>query len=297
MRAVTTVIALAIGATGCFTSWVTTQALGGARTLDEGVREEIVPIAGVEERLAVSLPLAHEYPAQTTAQRSSAPVPLPFALACSTRQHARDRVYHSAFRYGSRWKKRTAIAFLVEAALGATFLLIDRNRDRSDPMKANDRTGLFAGGFLAIDAIGTAAIFFVPRKEVYSVDDKAVVTPVREDCPDGLVLDIGGTSFPVDAAGHIGELGEAALDEWMRAQAPGALALTFEGRAMPLRVEGRERCAWVRARQNGTTPGASTEPACATVGQLVPTADLPRLTTAVITVPTGALSTAAAGSR
>jgi len=35
-----------------------------------------------------------------------------------------------------------------------------------------------------------------------------VITPLRSDCPDGLVLEIGGDSFPVNAAGRLGELGE-----------------------------------------------------------------------------------------
>jgi hypothetical protein len=329
--------ALAASTTGCFTGWVTTQAVGGAKFLDEGVREQAVPQDGVEERLAVSIPLAYEYD-EAPAGTSPSPrerTPRPFALTCSTRQYAQDRVYHSAFRYGSKWKKTTAISFLVEAALGAAFLLIDRNRDLSDPEQANDRTGLLVGGFFALDAIGTAAIFFIPRKEVFTVEDKAVMTPIRDDCPEGLVLEIGGTSFPIDALGGIGELGEVALDEWMRAtddSAPGAssagaLALTFEGRAMPLRVDARERCAWVRAREgtnassasasgasasgasgsgvsgSGTSgsgasasgasaSGAADEGVCNTQGRYVTTTDLPRVTTAVITVPTGSLSMA-----
>lgn len=307
-------IASAVTASGCFTSWVTTQAVGTQRFLDEGVREQTVPLAGVQERLAVSIPLAIEYDVDPAAANSQTVAPQtktarPFALTCSTQQYAQDRIYHSAFRYGSRWKKTAGISFLVEAALGATFLLLDRNRDQTDPMKANDRSGLFAGGFLAIDAVGTLAILFIPRKEVFTVDDKAVVTPIRDDCPDNLVLDIGGSSYPIDAAGRIGEMGEAALDEWMQAPA-GTIALTFEGRPMPLRIEAREQCAWMRARHpnTGVRPGTpdpsstssndardadATERACSSPGQMVTTMDLPRVTTAVITVPTGSLSMAA----
>lgn len=298
MRALS--ITLALATSGCFSSWAITQAFGTQRILDEGVREQTVPLAGVEERLAVSIPLAIEYDLEPAVRDTSSPQAVapqskrerPFALTCSTKQYARDRVYHSAFRYGSRWKKMTGIAFLLEAALAATFLLLDDNRDTSDPMTANDRSGLLAGGFLAIDAIGTAAIFFIPRKEVFTVAEKAITTPIREDCPDGLALEIGGTSFPVDAAGRIGEIGEAALDDWMRApsDAPGApggaLALTFEGRAMPLRVTAREMCAWIRARHSNDVEGT----ACRTPGQLV--TDLPRFAAAVMTVPTGSLSMA-----
>jgi hypothetical protein len=312
----------ALATSGCFTGWVTTQAVGGAKFLDEGARDETVPQGGVEERLAVSIPLAIDYDYAPAAAGTSPSTPQqrdrterPFALTCSTRQYGQDRVYHSAFRYGSKWKKTTAVSFFIEAALGATFLLIDRYRGTDDPMTANDRTGLLVGGFFALDAIGTAAIFFIPRKEVFTVEDKAVMTPIRDDCPEGLVLEIAGTSFPVDALGGIGELGEVALDEWMRASdgAPGgALALTFEGRAMPLRVDTREKCAWVRAREGTNAPsasastasaaeasasgasasGAADEGVCNTPGRYVTTTDLPRVTTAVITVPTGSLSMA-----
>ncbi|MGE0403315.1 MAG: hypothetical protein AB7T06_41795 [Kofleriaceae bacterium] len=318
--------AIAVASSGCFTSWAITQGFGAQRILDEGVREQTVPLAGVEEKLAVSLPLDIQYEYGPAAPGTSTTTPqtrerteLPFALTCSTKQYAQDRVYHSAFRYGSRWKKTAGVSFLLEAALGAALLMIDRNRGEPEPGMADDRSGLLAGGFLAIDAVGTLAIFFIPRKEVFTVDDKAVMTPIREDCPEGLVLEIAGTSYPVDAAGRIGDVGEAALDEWMRApdSAPGApgtsgtLALTFGGRAMPLRVEARERCAWIRARQsstaitgvsNGSTSGATSasDPyagadaprACSSPGRYVTTADLPRVTTAVISVPTGSLSMA-----
>lgn len=312
MRALALTAALA--SSGCFTSWAVVQAIGGQKAFDESVREQTVPLDGVTEKLAVSLPLdvAYEY-AGAVSTGAQEKTPLAFALTCSTKQYARDRTYHSAFRYGSRWKKTTAISFLIEAALGGAFLLIDRNRDQSDPMKANDRSGLLAGAFFALDAVGTAAIFFIPRKEVYTVEDKAVMTPIREDCPEGLVLDIGGTSFPVDAAGHIGDTGELALDDWMRAPT-GTIALTFEGRAMPLQISAREQCAWLRARDPKNTTGnpnspsvASANPsiapdsapaddvttrACNASGPYVTTTDLPRRTTAVITVPTGSLSLA-----
>jgi hypothetical protein len=297
-------LAFASALSGCFTSWALTQGFGTQRILDEGVREQTVPLDGVAEKLAVSVPLEIQYEYAPPAASTSSTTPqvrerteLPFALTCSTKQYARDRTYHSAFRYGSRWKKMAGISFLSEALLAGAFLLVDRDRDLSDPMKANDRTGLIASGLFALDALGTAAIFFIPRKEVFTVEDKAVMTPIREDCPDGVVLEIAGTSYPVNAAGKIGDVGEAALDDWMRTadSAPGAgtLALTFEGRVMPLRVDARERCAWVRAHATDTAANApNPAAACNTPGQYVTTADLPSVTTAVITVPTGSLSMA-----
>lgn len=294
--------ALAATTTGCFTSFVVVQASGLQRSLDEGGRDETVPQPGVDERLAVSIPLAIEYDLDASVANQTNPdlvapqhkTARSFALTCSTKQFATDRVYHSAFRYGSRWKKSTAIAFLVEAGASALFLLLDSKRDLSDPMKANDRTGLLAGGFLAIDAIGTAAIAFIPRKEVFTVDDKAVVTPVRDDCPEGLVLEVAGDTFPVDALGRIGELGEVALDDWMKAPT-GTIALTFEGRALPLRIEAREQCAWMRARHADEPEAVQracgpTSPGPGTYGS--PMSDLPRSAVAVMSVPAGALSVA-----
>jgi hypothetical protein len=62
----------------------------------------------------------------------------------------------------------------------------------------------------------------------------------------------------------------------------GTLALTFAGRALPLQVDAREQCAWMRARH-------PEEPStCGT------TAQLPRTTTAIIVVPTGTLTAAPA---
>lgn len=179
---------------GCATSWITTQVTGTQRAWDEDVHEVRVPQPGVQEHLVVTMPVGPPPMAG-----SAAP---PLALTCAVDQTGRDLVYHQAFRYGSRWKKLTALAFVLEGALGATFLL---TADNEHP------NGYVYGGFLALDAAITAPLFFIPRKEIYRTDDVATTTPVRGDCPDGLALEIGGDTFPVDATGHVGELAEAAL--------------------------------------------------------------------------------------
>ena len=251
-RAIAVALALAASSTGCFTSWVAIQATGSQRILDEGVREEVVPQPGVVERLALAVPLTIEYeaPAPSTASTAStattpttpttpaARTPLPFAIRCAAAQHGKDVAYRSAFRYGSRWKKATAIAFVIEAATAGALLLV---ADREDP------NNVAIGAFFAADALGTAALFFVPRKEIYRADERPVSTPLRADCPDGLAIEIGGDAFAIDAAGRIGELGEAALDEWMTAPR-GSLLVTFEGRTSELRIGPAEQCAWRRAR-------------------------------------------------
>jgi hypothetical protein len=210
---------LSLVLSGCATTWIATQASGTQAAWDESVREVRVPQPGIEERLAVSVPLVPQYaPASSPTTTHE---PLPFALTCQTVQTAQDVVYHQAFRYGSRWKKMTAVAFVLESALGAVFLL---SADRDHP------NGYLYGGFLAADAVVTAPLFFIPRKEIYRSNNVTATTPVREDCPDGLALEIGEHTFPVDAAGRIGELGETAFADWQRAPGP-PLRVVMAGQA------------------------------------------------------------------
>jgi hypothetical protein len=223
---------------GCATTWIATQASGTERVWDEHARDELVPQPGLDERLTVSLPLAIEYttvPGATAGSTVAGP-PRPFALACSAEQRGTSVRYHSAFRYGSFWKKSTAISFLIEGAI-ASAMLLTASSDRPN--------NYLYGGFFAADAVVTAAIFFIPRKEVYREEPIAMITPLRTDCPDGLALAINGTAYPVDAAGHIGDVAEAALAEWM--QAPqGVVETTFDGQAQVLPIGAREQCAWQR---------------------------------------------------
>jgi hypothetical protein len=257
--------------------WTTTQLSGTQRVWDESVHEQAVPLDGVEERLAIEMPLAilHEAPPPTTTAPAPAAVPasppkeLPFALTCVTTQRGQDEVYHSAFRYGKSWKKGTAIMFLLEGLSGSAMLFLGE-RSGSD---------IVWGSFLAADAVGSAAIFFIPRKEIYRRDVTEVVTPIRDDCPAGLALEIAGESYPVDAAGRIGELGETALDDWMQ-QPTGAVRLTLPGQSTDLVLGIAERCTWNRARQRTPDPGCTYQsvPAqTASASLLVPAGTLTRL--------------------
>jgi hypothetical protein len=262
---------------GCFTMWTTTQLSGTQRVWDEGVREQAVPLDGVEERLAVELPLAimHEVPPPTTTSTTtSATIPvtpakeLPFALTCVTTQRGQDEVYHSAFRYGTSWKKGAALMFLIEGLSGSAMLFLGE-RSGSD---------IVWGSFLAADAVGSAAIFFIPRKEIYRRDVVEVVTPIRDDCPAGLALEIAGESYPVDAAGRIGELGETALDDWMQ-QPSGIVRVTLPGQSTDLILGAAERCTWNRARQRTMGEGCTYQAVpsqTATASLLVPAGTLTR---------------------
>jgi len=228
---------------GCATGWIATEAAGGQRVLDEDVHEVHVPQPGVTEHLNVTL--QEPAPAMGSAAATTA------SVTCGIDQSATDLVYHQAFRYGSRWKKAAAIAFVLEAAASAAFLLTASDKEPN---------GYVYGGYLGLDALVTAPLIFIPRKEIYRTDEVPVTTAVRDDCPDGLAIAIGSDSFPVDASGRIGDLGAAALAEWMKT--PGA----------PLRIDiaGQEReLACTGPTCTGTIPfaaGTLTSVAAATPG-------------------------------
>ncbi len=261
-------LALAGSLSGCGTFWVATQAFGAQSVWDEGVREVSVPQPGVQERLAVNLPLAADYPQTATGQTGTAP--LPFALTCRTDQRAKDVVYHSAFRYGKRWKWMAGLSVLVEGAIAAAFIAIRQ------PEKPQN---LGFGVYMAADALLTTGLFFIPRKEIYRHDDRPIVTPVRSDCPEGMTLAIGGERFPVDAAGRIGEVGDAALDAWMSAPS-GPLLLEVAGQTRTFDVGYAEQCVWQRDHHRD-------RPATCTAGVAL------RSLLVAIEVPVGTLSTIA----
>ncbi len=237
-------LALAGALSGCATSWIITQSYGSAKTLDEGVREVSVPAPGVQERFAVSLPLVIEYapPVQGSTVQGAA---LPFALSCRTEQRAKDVVYHSAFRYGKRWKWASGIMALVEGGLAAVMITYQGK---------NEVAYQLGGLVLAADALVTTGLFFIPRKEIYRHEDRTAVTPVRSDCPEGMALTIAGQRFPVDAAGKVGELGESALDAWMSAPS-GPLVVEAAGQARTFEVGPGEQCVWSTAHHTEAPAG------------------------------------------
>ena len=214
-------IVLAALLSGCATSWITVQATGSQHLLDESAREVSVPLPGVQERINLTFPVTGTGGA--------------FQLRCDTFQRAKDVVYHSAFRYGRKWKIMTGVMGVLEGALGALLL---RDRDEKPEF-------WLYGGFLAADAVVTAALFFAPRKDVFSTAERPILTSVRQDCPDGTMLSIGAERYPVDAAGHIGEVAEAALDAWMK-EPMGPLQLEVAGQVQRVEINAPEQCLWRR---------------------------------------------------
>jgi hypothetical protein len=254
MRAVALAVVALVAGPGCATSWVAIQASGKQAALDESVREVRVPQPDLIERLRVDLPAA-------------APGVVP-SLSCTTEQAGTDATYHAAYRYGRTWKIATATMFFLEAGASALLLL------------ASDKpTDNLSGGLLGVDALGTAALFFAPRKEIYRRDDTPFVGVVRGDCPAGLTLSIDGEGFAVDPDGRLGEVGVAALDAWM-VSGGSALQVDYGGQARDLVVMAGSRCQWQQARSSTLVPGCMPR----AVGDLSPVA------TATLPVAVGTLS-------
>ena len=201
------ILALLVSTSGCFTSWAITQATGAQRGLDEGMRDVRVHEPGVREHLHVSMPPSH--------LRQS-------GFACKSTQAAADTVHRSGFRYGKRFKIAAVAMFVAEAAIASAVYFA------GDLEKPGAQLTI---GYFGLDAVGTAVLALVPRKEVYYRDTDRVYSTIRTDCPAGITVEIAGTAFPVDAAGQIGEAGEEALAVWRRS-APGPLRVTYRDRTM-----------------------------------------------------------------
>jgi hypothetical protein len=234
-------LVVAVASSGCFTTWAGIRAAGYPGAGLEGGREERVPLPGVTEKLVVSLP-----PEQIN--------PSGVHFECKADQHARDAIYRSGFRYGRKWRTTYAVMFALEAALGGALVLATPTDD------PNRLTKLASGWFFAADAVGTGALaVFAPRKEIFEREDVPVTTPVRSVCPDGVMVEIGAETFPLDAAGQLGELGTAALDEWFQ-HPNGSLVITFAGRSSVIDVGPMDQCNYSVAR--GTkTPASDAAPA------------------------------------
>ncbi|MEZ4366161.1 MAG: hypothetical protein R2939_07715 [Kofleriaceae bacterium] len=273
---------------GCATSWVVSQAKGNPQIWDEGAKSERVPQPGPREVFAVVLPLTVDRPAvpaptteptpagvpsPSVAAAALAAEPLPLRLQCGVKQHGVDTLYRASTRYGRTWKKGTAIAAALEAATSAILLLAIPDDD------PNYLGYTLTGGFLGVDALVSAALFFLPRQERYESSEVPTETGIRNDCPEGLQLVVGDERFDVDAAGKIGEFGELALAEWMTTPST-PLAVTLGELRLELPVGRPEQCAW--HQHHGTAAPAG----CLML------AEPPRRVVASAEVPLGALSRA-----
>lgn len=206
---------------GCATTWGIGQAAGVSLAPLEQRRDVRVPHGGLTEQLRVSIATTPAAPAtSTTAATPTTPVtsttpttPAPVQITCTTEQLGASTRYTAAFRYGKSWKLATGLMFVAEALVATAFALEARDGKPVDWIGA---------GYFGADALATAGIFFIPKKSVVETSEEHDALAVATGCPDGLVLAIGGDTFPIDAAGRIGALGDAAY-----AAFDGPVAVTF----------------------------------------------------------------------
>jgi len=165
-------------------------------------------------------------------------------MACTVNQTGRNIEYVAASRYGRTWKLVTAIAFIAEAAVAAIYLLSDAPNGSAN---TNRRIG---GGLLGIDALITAGMFFIPRRDVLETRQRQVTTLVRKDCPAGVSLEFDGKRITVDHRGNLSVLGPELLDQAMASHS-GQLTVRYGKYSAPIAISPRQRCVWLRARGKG----------------------------------------------
>lgn len=237
-------LALAVASTGCATTWAISQAAAGRPPIDENAREEAVPLPGVEEQLEVVLHFSGRPIPQPAGTSSSTTAPKPrtdgpLELDCKVTQHGHETLYRASTRYGKSWKKWTAVFFLLEGLSGAALLAFGDN----------SAGNLGSGIYLSLDALGTGILFFAPRRDVYEQKEREVVTDVRNDCPEGLLLELDGRWVPVDALGGVGELGQALFERHLEESAePVRVRVGDETSDVYLTAD--DRCTWARKRRH-----------------------------------------------
>ncbi len=225
-------LALAAQLSGCATSWLIVQGTGTQRSLDEDIHAVSVPQPGFTEHLIVSMPIAPAY--QMTPGVNGAPAvrgaELPFAFACARTQTGQNQLVSHAYRYGSRWKKATIIAVLVEGTLGALGLL---SASQAKP------DGYLYGGYFALDALLTLPLIFIPREEISAETRLTVNTPLDDSCPEGLAVELGGEVYPVHADGRVSAEAERVIAAWKANPSPSDdLEVSFLGQRRELRLYG-----------------------------------------------------------
>lgn len=248
MRAALALVCVSLAASGCATVSVTAWAAGKTPAFNENERVESVPLPGFSEQLRVELRPAGVQPRRrTTTRRSTAtPVstqPLPPELGCKVTQTGQSVDHIAASRYGSKWKWATASFFVLEAALSALYLLSDAPDGQSNVPRR-----LF-GGWLGLDALVTAGMFFIPKRDVLETKQRTVVTPVRSDCPAELVVSVDGKRVNVDARGKLDPLGVQLLDRAM-AEPRSSVEVRFGRHSAVIAPTPGQRCRWLRSRRN-----------------------------------------------
>ncbi len=236
---------------GCAAFTFSMWSQGKSPAPNENARTESVPQPGFTEQLSVVLrpsrPWVLRSPgsARSTRNVPAAPVPLdvgPPVLACTVSQMGGNIDYTAATHYGKLWKIATGVMFVAEAALAAGYLLTDAPDGNSNIPR---RIG---GGLLAVDALATAGLVFVPKRDVLITKPRSVTTLIRKDCPAGLVLEVDGQRVEVDGSGKLGPYGPALLDRLMTSPTA-AIVVRFGEYAATIMPSSTQRCGWLRKRQ------------------------------------------------
>ncbi len=250
-RAIGIVLAMGIASSGCAFNWGASQLGQGRPPFDENARSESVPLPGVLESLIVNVhfsgrPVVTQSSSTGSAQQTRPASPFPaqpvsteLVVDCQVVQSGREKVYRAATRYGKGWKYATAAMFVLEGAFAALLILSEESKPEQ----------VVGGWILAADALGTGALFFVPSRDVYETKVKSTLTPVRDDCPDGLTLELAGQKIIVEANGEVGELGAVLLRKQMESyNTPVRVSLGQNGADVFL--SGADRCTWARRTQH-----------------------------------------------
>lgn len=241
-------LAVSLVSSGCAFTWGASQLGESKLPFGENARSENVPLPGVLESLTVVVyfagrPVVQQYSSATSSQP---PTPAPLSLEqtdlvvdCDLVQWGQEKVYRATTRYGKSWKYATATMFFLESALAALVLL-------DDSANEGNKVG---GALLAADALGTAILFFVPSRAVYNNSVKQVNTPIRNDCPEGLTIELAGRQVAVAANGKLREFSAVLVKEHMESSnAPIRVALGQNGQDIFL--SGADRCYWAERTQH-----------------------------------------------
>jgi hypothetical protein len=147
--------------------------------------------------------------------------------------------------------------FVSEVAFSA--LLLGTGLQRSPPEGAS--VGL--GAFFALDAIGTALLFFHPPELRHRVTEgRGQWRPGARECPEGLVVRTPTGDFPVTTSGEVPVVGPWMLQTAV-ASPDTSLSLSAKGSDAPLRPSLQERCWWSTLSRSPAPfcRGAGREPA------------------------------------
>ncbi|MGI5864140.1 MAG: hypothetical protein ACOX6T_19090, partial [Myxococcales bacterium] len=172
-------------------------------------------------------------------------------LSCILQQRpSRELVHKESFSYGVGWKLMTAFMALSEGAIAGLLAKTYFDGRR----RAEELTPLVAGSYLALDALGSALLFFMPtRRNVAEFETEGRWTS-SPGCPAGLTASVGGRSYQVAPDGALEANGGARIYEQLTTPDHG-FELRLEDRVKGVRPSAGERCVWAKRHGRPLPPG------------------------------------------